>query len=161
VIEKTGSADSGSAQDLHVALRTRSLDDLRLDEKMRRLRGLHHIVRYHQPDRPDALFFPLLGSRFDTIFQKARRRAGLMRAATNDTPIRPLDLRSTYAMLAEEAGIEATVISRGGLGHTSAECALSPTRSEDAPARGQRPLGASAPDVVEPRFTLHQPQPRS
>ena len=80
---------------------------------------LERVVRYHQPNRPDALLFPLLGSRFDTIFQKARRRAGLMRAATNDTPIRPHDLRSVYAMLAEEAGIEATVISRGGLGHTS------------------------------------------
>lgn len=42
-----------------------------------------------------------------------------MRAATNDTPLRPHDLRSVYAMLAEEAGIESTVISRGGLGHTS------------------------------------------
>ncbi len=80
---------------------------------------LERMVHYHQPDRPDELLFPLRGSRFDTIFQKARRRAGLMRAARNDTPIRPHDLRSVYAMLAEEAGIEATVISRGGLGHTS------------------------------------------
>ncbi len=71
------------------------------------MRGTHEVL------------FPLRGSRFDTIFQKARRRAGLMRAATNETPIRPHDLRSVYAMLAEEAGIEATVISRGGLGHTS------------------------------------------
>ena len=66
---------------------------------------LAQVRRYHRSSEPGALLFPLSGLRFDTIFQKARKRAGLMRAATNDTPIRPHDLRSVYAMLAEEAGI--------------------------------------------------------
>lgn len=75
------------------------------------------MCRYGDPTKPDDPLFPLSATRYHTIFKKARLRAGLDRAATNDTSLRPHDLRSVFAMFAEEERLNRTLISKG-LGHT-------------------------------------------
>lgn len=83
------------------------------------------VAKYHREDQPEADLFPLPKSRFDTMFQKARKRAGLMKAVLdgkgNPTPLRPHDLRQVFAAVAERAGVSRTAISVAGLGHTSLE----------------------------------------
>lgn len=80
------------------------------------------VRRFYKRDDPDGELFPLPKSRFDTMFQKARKRAGLMEAVLDGkgkpTPIRPHDLRQVFAAVAERAGVPRTAISVAGLGHT-------------------------------------------
>lgn len=76
------------------------------------------VQRYWKPAKPHAPLFPLKDSRYYTLFKKARTRAGLDHAATDDTPLRPHDLRSVFAMFAEKERVNRTLISRG-LGHTT------------------------------------------
>lgn len=79
------------------------------------------VAAFARPDAPGAFLFPLRWSRFWSMFQKARRRAGLMEAVLdgdgNPTPIRPHDLRGVFAAFAERAGVPRTKISVAGLGH--------------------------------------------
>ncbi|MEM1095448.1 MAG: tyrosine-type recombinase/integrase [Bacteroidota bacterium] len=77
------------------------------------------VRRYWRPDRPAEALFPLRSSRFYTLFKKARIRAGLTEATTANEPLIPHDLRSVFAFLAEEAGVNRSVIGFGGLGHTN------------------------------------------
>ena len=79
------------------------------------------VLRFYREDRPEERIFPLDRTRFDTMFGKARKRAGLMEAVLDSkgkpTPIRPHDLRRIFAMAGERAGVSRTTIGHGGLGH--------------------------------------------
>ena len=70
-----------------------------------------------RPCGEDDPLFPIIYTRFYTLWKKARNRAGLMKAVRGDKPLRPHDSRRIHAMLAEQAGIERTAISQAGLGH--------------------------------------------
>ena len=81
------------------------------------------VLKYYREDEPNRKLFPIEASRFDTMFQKARKRAGLMEAVLDGkgkaTPIRPHDLRRVFAMMGEQAGVSRTKLGQGGLGHTN------------------------------------------
>lgn len=80
-------------------------------------------LRYRREDGPAGdLLFPLAWTRFSTLFQKARKRAGLSEAVLDGqnqpTPLRPHDLRRVYALFGRAAGVSRETLGLGGLGHT-------------------------------------------
>lgn len=83
---------------------------------------IESVVAFHRPEAPDARLFPLVYTRFATLWKKAVKRAGLSEAVLNGsgqrTPLRPHDLRGVFAAFAERSGLERTKISTAGLGHT-------------------------------------------
>jgi integrase len=74
------------------------------------------------PRSETAVLFPLALSRFQTMFTKARKRAGLTEAVLDGqntpTALRPHDLRRVYAFFGRAAGVSRETLGLAGLGHT-------------------------------------------
>lgn len=82
------------------------------------------IEHYHAPSDPDGLLFGIKKTRFSTMFNKARARAGLMEACLDGrgrvVPITPHDLRHVAALFARKTGLPPETI-QAMLGHDDPE----------------------------------------
>ena len=83
---------------------------------------LDAVAGFHRPDAPDERLFPLVYTRFGSMWKRAVKRAKLTEAVLNGrgerTALRPHDLRGVFAAFAERVGLERTKIGTAGLGHT-------------------------------------------
>ena len=107
------------------------------DRELRLPRALAaEVARFHRPGRPNERLFPLTFERFWTMFQKARKRAGLMEAVLDasgqPTPIRPHDFRRVYALRGREAGVPEETLGHAGLGHDNVGTTRTYIRAETA-----------------------------